>query len=80
MIWVVQTNLKLIDRSVRYVRDLAGVDYDRACHALFEVLDYIEPRRRAGRAYAAPVGIATMRLRHGLPLPEAEARLLEELA
>ena len=80
MIWVVQTNLKLIDRSVRYVRDLAGVDYDRACHALFEVLDYIEPRRRAGQAYAAPVGIATMRLRHGLPLPEAEARLLEELA
>ena len=79
MIWVVQTNLKLIDRSIRYVRDLAGVSYEDACRTLFDVLDYIEPRRRAGRAYAAPVGIATMRLRHGLPLAEAEARLLQEL-
>jgi N-acetylmuramic acid 6-phosphate etherase len=79
MIWVVQTNLKLIDRSVRYIRDLAGVDYDEACRALFDVLEYVEPRRRAGREYAAPVGIATMRLRHGLSMPEAEARLLEEL-
>ena len=33
-----------------------------------------------GRAYPAPVGVATMRLRHGLSLEEAEARLAEELA
>jgi hypothetical protein len=80
MIWVVPSNLKLVDRSTRYVRDLAGVSYEDACRALFEVIDYVEPRRRAGKAYPAPVGVATMRLRHGLSLPEAEAKLVRELA
>jgi N-acetylmuramic acid 6-phosphate etherase len=79
MIWVVPSNLKLVDRSTRYIRDLAGVSYEDACRALFEVIDYVGPRRRAGKAYPAPVGVATMRLRHGLGLPQAEARLLEEL-
>ena len=54
--------------------------YEDACRALFEVIEYVEPRRRAGKAYPAPVGVATMRLRHGLGLPEAEARLVRELA
>ncbi len=80
MICLVPSNLKLIDRSTRYVRDLAAVSYEDACRALFEVIAYVEPRRRAGRAYPAPVGVATMRLRHGLSLPEAEARLEQELA
>ncbi len=80
MIWVVPSNLKLIDRSTRYVRDLASVSYEDACRALFEVIEYVEPRRRAGKAYPAPVGVATMRLRHGLRLDEAEARLVRELA
>ncbi len=80
MIWVVPSNLKLIDRSIRYIRDLAGVSYEQACHALFEVIDYVEPRRSSGQAYPAPVGVATMRLRHGLDLPDAEARLYAELA
>jgi N-acetylmuramic acid 6-phosphate etherase len=79
MIWVVPSNLKLVDRSTRYIRDLAGVSYEEACRELFDVIDYVEPRRRAGRAYPAPVGVATMRLRHGLSLPEAEKRLVEEL-
>ena len=79
MIWVVPSNLKLVDRSTRYIADLAGVSYDEACRALFEVIDYVEPRRRAGKVYPAPVGVATMRLRHGLSLPDAEARLFEEL-
>lgn len=79
MIWVVPSNLKLIDRSVRYIRDLAGVSYEQACRTLFEVIDYVEPRRRAGQVYPAPVGVATMRLRHGLDLAAAEARLFEEL-
>jgi N-acetylmuramic acid 6-phosphate etherase len=80
MIWVVPSNLKLVDRSTRYIRDLAGVSYEDACRTLFEVIEYVEPRRRAGRAYPAPVGVATMRLRHGLSLEAAEARLVEELA
>ena len=80
MIWVVPSNLKLVDRSTRYIRDLAGVPYEDACRALFEVIEYVEPRRRAGKTYPAPVGVATMRLRHGLSLEEAEARLVRELA
>jgi len=80
MVWVAPSNLKLIDRSTRYIRDLAGVSYERACHALFEVIDYIEPRRSAGKAFPPPVGVATMRLRHGITLQEAEARFADELA
>jgi N-acetylmuramic acid 6-phosphate etherase len=80
MIWVVPSNLKLVDRSSRYIRDLAGVSYEDACRTLFEVIEYVEPRRRTGKAYPAPVGVATMRLRHGLSLEAAEARLVEELA
>ncbi len=79
MIWVVPSNLKLIDRATRYVRDLAGVSYEDACRTLFEVIDYVEPRRRAGQAYPPPVGVATMCLRHHLPPGEAEARLAREL-
>jgi N-acetylmuramic acid 6-phosphate etherase len=79
MIWVVPSNLKLIDRSIRYIQDLAGAAYEEACHALFEVMGYVEPRRHAGQAYPAPVGVASMRLRHGLSLEEAEARLGREL-
>jgi N-acetylmuramic acid 6-phosphate etherase len=76
MIWVVPSNLKLIDRSTRYIRDLAGVSYEEACLKLFEVIDYIEPRRRAGKAYPPPVGVAAMCLRDGTSIREAEARLM----
>jgi hypothetical protein len=79
MISLVPSNLKLIDRSTRYIRDLSGVSYERACQVLFEVIEYVEPRRRLGKASPAPVGLATMSLRHGLSLPDAEARLMEEL-
>jgi len=79
MIWVVPSNLKLIDRSIRYIQDLAGASYEDACRALFEVIEYVEPRRRAGKAYPAPVGVASMHLRHGLGLEEAETRLAQEL-
>ncbi len=80
MIWVVPSNLKLIDRSTRYISDLAGVGYEEACHALFEVVEYVEPRRSAGKVYPPPVGVATMRLRHGISLEEAENRLEELVA
>ena len=80
MICLVPSNLKLVDRSCRYIRDLAGVSYEDACRTLFEVIEYVEPRRQAGKAYPAPVGVATMRLRHGLSLEEAEARLVRDLA
>ena len=79
MIWVVPSNLKLVDRSIRYIQDLAGASYEDACHALFEVIEHVAPRRRAGRAYPAPVGVASMRLRHRLSLKDAEERLATEL-
>jgi N-acetylmuramic acid 6-phosphate etherase len=75
MIYVVPSNLKLIDRSARYIRDLAGVSYEQACQTLFEVIEYIEARRGAGKSYPPPVGLAVMRLRHGLSPEEAEGRL-----
>ena len=80
MIWVVPSNLKLVDRSTRYIRDLAGVSYEDACRTLFEVIDYVEPRRRAGQGLPRSGGG-----RHdassgtGWVSAEAEARLLEEL-
>lgn len=79
MICLVPSNLKLIDRSTRYIRDLADVPYEVACRALFDVIQFVDARRQAGKAYPAPVGVATMHLRHGLDLPAAEARLYEEL-
>ncbi len=75
MIYVVPSNLKLIDRSARYIRDLAGVSYEDACRSLFAVIEHIEPRRNAGKAYPPPVGVAVMCLRHGLGPEEGEARL-----
>jgi N-acetylmuramic acid 6-phosphate etherase len=80
MIYVVPSNLKLIDRSTRYIRDLTGVSYEKACHSLFEVIDSIEPRRAAGKAYPPPVGVAVMCLRHGIGPEEAEAWIARELA
>ncbi|MCC6485747.1 MAG: hypothetical protein IT209_12970 [Armatimonadetes bacterium] len=79
MIWVVPSNLKLIDRSTRYISQLVGVPYEQACHMLFDVIEYVSPRMRAGQVYPAPVGVSVMRLRHGLDNEQAEKRLYEEL-
>jgi len=79
MIWVVPSNLKLIDRSTRYIQKLTGWDYGRANQLLFEVVEYVEPRMRADQAYPPVVGVAVMRARYGLTNPEAERRLMTEL-
>ncbi|MEI6915781.1 MAG: hypothetical protein WCL39_11665 [Armatimonadota bacterium] len=79
MIWVVPSNLKLIDRSTRYISQLAGVDYDVACRMLFEVIEYVSPRMKAGKAYPAPVGVSVMRLRYRISNEEAERKLRTEL-
>ncbi len=75
MIDVVPSNLKLIDRSTRYIRDLTGASYEEACRALFDVIEYVEPRRSAGKAYPPPVGVAVICLRDGIGLEGAEAQL-----
>ncbi|MEY2428041.1 MAG: hypothetical protein QOJ40_926 [Verrucomicrobiota bacterium] len=79
MIWVVPSNLKLIDRSTRYIQKLTGMDYPQANDRLFEVIEYVEPRMKADQAYPPVVGVAVMRTRHGLSNEEAEMRLAKEM-
>jgi N-acetylmuramic acid 6-phosphate (MurNAc-6-P) etherase len=79
MIWVVPSNLKLIDRSTRYIQKLTGLDYVKANHLLFEVIEYVEPRMKADQAYPPVVGVSVMRQRHGLNNEDAERRLRDEL-
>jgi N-acetylmuramic acid 6-phosphate etherase len=79
MIWVVPSNLKLIDRATRYIQKLTGLDYVQANHLLFEVFEYVEPRMKADQAYPPVVGVSVMRHRHGLSNEEAEKRLMQEL-
>jgi hypothetical protein len=45
---------------------------------LFEVIEHIEPRMKAGQSYPPAVGVAVMRARHRLGNEEAERRLLAE--
>lgn len=42
MSFVEMSNKKLIDRSVRLISELCGLDYENACLALFETLDELE--------------------------------------
>ena len=80
MIWVVASNLKLIDRSTRYIQRLTDLDYQQANRLLFEVIEHIEPRMKADQAYPPVVGVSVMRARYGLTTQEAEARLSQERA
>jgi len=79
MIWVVPSNLKLIDRSTRYIQRLTGLGYEEANRLLFEVIEYVEPRMKADQAYPPVVGVSVMRQRHGLSNEAAEKRLKEEM-
>ena len=78
MIWVVASNLKLIDRATRYIQKLTGLAYEDANRLLFEVVEYIEPRMKADQAYPPVVGMAVLRTRHKLTNEQAEERLKSE--
>lgn len=75
MIWVVASNLKLIDRATRYVQRLTGLSYAQANQLLFEVIEYVEPRMKSDQAYPPVVGLAVIRHRDGIGNVEAEKRL-----
>ena len=75
MVWVVPSNLKLIDRATRYIAQLTGLTYEAANGLLFEVIEYIEPRMKSDQAYPPVVGMAVLRARHGLTNEEAEKQL-----
>jgi len=76
MIWVVPSNLKLIDRATRYIEKITGLPYNEANHLLFEVIEYIEPRMKADQAYPPAVGLAVTRMKNGVGNKEAEQRLI----
>jgi N-acetylmuramic acid 6-phosphate (MurNAc-6-P) etherase len=75
MIWVVPSNLKLIDRATRYVTKLTGLNYEAANALLFEIIEYVEPRMKTDRAYPPVVGMAVLRARENLTNEQAEQRL-----
>jgi N-acetylmuramic acid 6-phosphate etherase len=76
MIWVVPSNLKLIDRATRYITKLTGLNYEVANRLLFEVIEYVEPRMKSDRAYPPVVGMAVLRAREYLTNEQAEKHLL----
>ena len=75
MVWVVPTNLKLIDRATRYIAQLTSLTYEAANGLLFEVLEYVEPRMKSDQASPPVVGLAVLRAKHQLTNEEAEERL-----
>jgi hypothetical protein len=75
MIYVVPSNLKLIDRATRYITRLTGLDYAEANQRLFEAIGHVEPRMLAGQAYPPVVGLAVLRFREAMSLTEAESAL-----
>ncbi len=79
MVWVVPSNLKLIDRSTRYISRLTGLSYEEANRLLFESIEYIEPRWKADQAYPPVVGLSVIRHRYNLTNEEAEKRLWQEI-
>jgi N-acetylmuramic acid 6-phosphate (MurNAc-6-P) etherase len=78
MIWVVASNLKLIDRATRYIQKLTGLNYEESNRLLFEAVEYVEPRMKSDQAYPPVVGLSVMRHRHNLSNEEAERRLKNE--
>ena len=46
MSWVDATNKKLIDRSIRLISEIGGMDYQTACIRMFEAMEVIENTRR----------------------------------
>jgi len=75
MVYVVPSNLKLIDRATRYIGYLTGLPYERANELLFEVIEYVEPRMKSDRAYPPVVGMAVVRTRENCTNETAETFL-----
>jgi N-acetylmuramic acid 6-phosphate etherase len=78
MIWVVPSNLKLIDRATRYITQLTNLNYTAANRLLFEIIAYVEPRMKSDQAYPPVVGMAVLRAKEKLTNEQAEERLKAE--
>ena len=79
MIWVVPSNLKLIDRATRYITKLTDLNYEAANRLLFEVVIYVEPRMKSDQAYPPVVCMAVLRAREKLTNEQAEEKLKAEI-
>ena len=75
MVYVVPSNLKLIDRATRYISRLTGLSYENANELLFEVIEYVEPRMKSDRAYPPVVGMAVVRVMENCTNETAETFL-----
>ena len=80
MVWVVPSNLKLIDRATRYITRLTDLDYEAANALLFEIIEYVEPRMKSDQAYPPVVGMAVLRAKENLTNQQAEERLKKSRA
>jgi N-acetylmuramic acid 6-phosphate etherase len=72
MVWVVPSNLKLIDRATRYISKLTDLSYEAANELLFEIIEYVEPRMKSDQAYPPVVGMAVVRAKHRFTNEAAE--------
>ncbi len=79
MVAVVPSNLKLIDRSTRFIMSLTGMDYRDACRSLHESIEYVQDRMLSGRTYPPVVALSVMRHKYGLDPEAAEQKVWEEL-
>jgi N-acetylmuramic acid 6-phosphate etherase len=75
MVWVVPSNLKLIDRATRYITKLTDLNYEAANELLFDIIEYVEPRLKTDQAYPPVVGMAVLRAKENLTNEEAEKKL-----
>lgn len=78
MVWVVPSNLKLIDRATRYIHKLTGLEYTAANALLFEIIEYVEPRMKNDQTYPPVVEMAVLRHRENLSNEEAERWIFTE--
>ena len=65
MWWVDTSNKKLIDRSIRLIVAIVGVDYERACYALFETFEEFENTDFTGRDKPSPAQYTIRRMTKG---------------
>jgi N-acetylmuramic acid 6-phosphate etherase len=72
MVYVVPSNLKLIDRATRYISKLTDLPYEHANELLFEIIEYVEPRMKADQAYPPVVGMAVVRAKNNFTNEQAE--------
>jgi N-acetylmuramic acid 6-phosphate etherase len=75
---VVPSNFKLIDRATRYIQTLTGLSYEEACYALFEAVEYVYPRMRAGKQYPPVVELAVTSITNRCSLGDAEISLKKQ--